>query len=230
MVRHLSEAQMERPGRRALSRTIAGLVAALSSAAGAAPAGLERLVFVRHGEKPAGNFGQLSCQGLNRSLALPSVLIARYGKPDYIFAPDPKQLATNAHRSKYDYLRPVATIEPTAIQLGMPVNTQYDTEQSDALARDLQTQPYSRALVFVAWQHTLIVQMARTLLENNGGDPKLVPDWSEDDFDSIFVVEVSRSEGKTTAQFHIEHEGLDGQSNLCPGQKPTQEKKTESPR
>jgi hypothetical protein len=29
---------------------------------------LKTIVFVRHGEKPQGGFGQLNCQGLNRAL------------------------------------------------------------------------------------------------------------------------------------------------------------------
>ena len=34
----------------------------------------ETIVFVRHGEKPEAGLGQLNCQGLNRALALPSVI------------------------------------------------------------------------------------------------------------------------------------------------------------
>ena len=44
-------------------------------------------MFIRHGEKPANDDGQLTCQGLNRALALPAVLTAKFGKPDFIFAP-----------------------------------------------------------------------------------------------------------------------------------------------
>lgn len=35
----------------------------------------QTLVFIRHGEKPNNDSGQLSCQGLNRALALPNNLI-----------------------------------------------------------------------------------------------------------------------------------------------------------
>jgi hypothetical protein len=49
----------------------------------------ETIVLLRHGEKPAGGLGQLTCKGLNRALALPSVLIGRFGKPGYIYAPNP---------------------------------------------------------------------------------------------------------------------------------------------
>ena len=49
----------------------------------------ETIVMVRHGEKPLQGLGQLTCKGLNRALALPNVLIGRYGKPDFIYAPNP---------------------------------------------------------------------------------------------------------------------------------------------
>ena len=52
------------------------------------PAG-ETIVLLRHGEKPPTGLGQLTCKGLNRALALPSLLIGRYGKPDFIYAPNP---------------------------------------------------------------------------------------------------------------------------------------------
>jgi hypothetical protein len=41
----------------------------------------QTIVFIRHGEKPSGGYGQITCQGLNRALALPDVLLAKYGKP-----------------------------------------------------------------------------------------------------------------------------------------------------
>jgi len=34
----------------------------------------ETIVFMRHGEKPSDGYGQLTCQGFNRSLAIPTVL------------------------------------------------------------------------------------------------------------------------------------------------------------
>jgi hypothetical protein len=201
------------------------LVALALLCATPARADVERIVFVRHGEKPAGNFGQLSCRGLNRALALPRVLISRYHKPDYIFAPDPKQLPQSKHRSEFDYVRPLMTIEPTAIRLGMPVNTQFDTETSEALARELLGEKYARAVVFVAWQHNLIAQMARELLKDSDADPAQVPEWRDDDYDSIYVVEIVREEGatkatKTTkaakATFRLERQGLEGLSDACP--------------
>ena len=50
---------------------------------------METVVILRHGEKPEGGLGQLAPQGFNRALALSVVLPQKFGKPDYLFAPDP---------------------------------------------------------------------------------------------------------------------------------------------
>ena len=57
-----------------------------------APPSTETILFVRHGEKPAGGLGQLSCQGLNRALALPGVIARKYGRLDAVFAAVPSRL------------------------------------------------------------------------------------------------------------------------------------------
>ena len=46
-----------------------GIFASMTAAAASAHAD-QTIVFLRHGEKPASGLGQLTCQGLNRSLAL----------------------------------------------------------------------------------------------------------------------------------------------------------------
>jgi hypothetical protein len=50
---------------------------------------VETLVCIRHGEKPPGGLGQLTNRGLNRALALPKVLLGKYGHPQFVFAPNP---------------------------------------------------------------------------------------------------------------------------------------------
>ena len=82
---------------------------------------VETIVLVRHGEKPDKGLGQLDCQGLNRALALPPVIAKTFGRPSAIFAPDPSRQKQDDGVS-YDYVRPPATIEPTAIFFGLPVN------------------------------------------------------------------------------------------------------------
>src|SRR5277367_1013399 len=88
-----------------LSTTIAALVIAFTGAycARAADA-TETIVILRHGEKPAGGYGQLNCQGLNRAMALPRVLGKLFGKPDAVFAPDPSK-AVDDPAGRADYVR-----------------------------------------------------------------------------------------------------------------------------
>src|SRR4026208_70467 len=98
------------------------LAAMVIVAATAAPArAQETIVFFRHGEKPSAGLGQLTCQGLNRALALPDVLIGRFGTPHYLYAPNPATKISDPGGSFY-YVRPLATIEPTAIRAGRSVN------------------------------------------------------------------------------------------------------------
>ncbi len=97
---------------------------------------VETIVFVRHGEKPDDDKGQLNCQGLNRALALPEVLIGKFGKPDYIFAPATTK-KSNKEGVQFSYVRPLMTIEPTAIRVGLPVETRYAFDDISGLQEEL---------------------------------------------------------------------------------------------
>ena len=173
------------------------------------------LVMIRHGEKPALGMGQLSCQGLNRALALPDVLLAKFGRPDALFAPDPG-VAASDFGQPYNYIRPLATIEPTAIRLGLPVNTRWGLGNLAPLEDELLSPKHAGQLLFIAWEHNLVVQLAKDIVARRGGDPKQVPDWDRGDFDSIYVLGLPDG---GPPSFRVDHEGLDGQSTLCPGQK-----------
>jgi hypothetical protein len=175
----------------------------------------ETIVFFRHGEKPPGGFGQLSCQGLNRALALPSVLVRKFGVPDFLFAPNPShQIEDQGQR--FDYIRPLATIEPTAVTLGLPVNTQWGLQQIDQLRGDLLAPRYAHARIFVAWEHYLLAKLVKQLVAAGGADSALVPEWQPGDFDSIYVVTLHQSHGKPVASFRLDHEGLEGRPTTCP--------------
>ncbi|MCC8393239.1 histidine phosphatase family protein [Paraburkholderia sp. MMS20-SJTR3] len=178
-------------------------------------ANTETLVFVRHGEKPREGYGQLNCQGLNRALALPAVIAAKFGKPDAIYAPDPGQ-QKNDNGHPYYYVRPLATIEPTAIQFQMPVQTPYGLDQIERLGNALVAPAYRGKLIVIAWEHRLIEQLLRQMLAAHGGDAADVPKWQSDDFDSIYIVRLDWRDGTPRASFRHEHQGLDGRSTDCP--------------
>jgi hypothetical protein len=176
----------------------------------------ETIVLIRHGEKPPSGLGQLNCQGLNRSLALPAVLLAKFGKPDYLMAPDPAHLKRDG-AGLYSYIRPLATIEPTAIALGMPVSTAYGFDEIDRLQDLLRGPDYRNALVIVAWEHKLAEQLARNILRQSGGAESEVPRWKGSDFDSMYVITIDRSaNGTVVASFKHDWERLDGLIDTCP--------------
>ena len=196
----------------ALSSLIPAASAVGEQAAGTAAT----IVFLRHGEKPEGGLGQLNCQGLNRALALAPVIAKTFGRPDAIFAPNPSLPKEDAGRL-YDYIRPLATIEPTAILFGLPVDVSFGFADTQGLQAAIEKQrvPDRNIFVLVAWEHRQIAPTVRALLAAHGADAesvKKVPDWDRSDFDSMYVVTIG--EAKTT--FEQKREGLDGQPEACP--------------
>lgn len=187
----------------------------IASTVSAAGTNARTIVFLRHGEKPDAGLGQLSCRGLNRALALPPVLTRLFGRPAAIFAPDPSKQKEDSGVS-YDYVRPLATIEPTAIALGLPVDTSFGYEDIDGLKAALEKPDYAGKLIFVAWEHKQIVDLARQMMTDNGGDAKAVPKWHGKDFDSLYVLHLGGAGAKPSATFETLAEGLDGQPEACP--------------
>src|ERR1700712_2128892 len=77
-----------------------------------ATAGPEKIVLIRHGEKPDQG-DNLSCQGLNRALQLPEVLHRKIGIPSAIFVP-----ALNLGKST-GVARMYQTIVPFAVKYNL---------------------------------------------------------------------------------------------------------------
>jgi hypothetical protein len=174
---------------------------------------VETLICIRHGEKPRHGLGQLTCRGLNRALALPNVLLAKYGTPQFIFAPNPTQKVDG---NKYYYVRPLATIEPTAIRCELPVNTQFGYQEIKGLGQELQQPQYRQATIFIAWEHGLLDDFAKQEVKRYSGNPVQVPDWPENDYDTIFVLKITRSNDLATVAFTLDHENLNHLSADCP--------------
>ncbi|MGD0797122.1 MAG: histidine phosphatase family protein [Acidobacteriaceae bacterium] len=190
-----------------------------ASSAQAPRADGETIILIRHGEKPPDGLGQLTCKGLNRALALPSLLIGRYGKPDLIYAPNPSVQVTDHSANGYSYVRPLATIEPTAIRLGMPVNAQIGFDQIDVLRQTLLQPAYAHSLIFVAWEHLKLHDFAVQMLQSYGTNPAQVPDWPNSDFETIYVFHIARSgeDGTPKATLTIQEEDLGSTlSDTCP--------------
>ena len=203
---------------------LAGLIAACALPAASASAAdsasgkreVETLVFVRHGEKPKPGLGLLTCQGLNRALKLPDFFAANFPRPDYIFAPDPSVKVTEIHGDgqRYDYVRPLLTIGPTAIRTGVPVNTQLPFNDPGLLADTLMDPRYRAATIYVAWEHLNIVTFAEILLNRFGNEGK-VPEWPNSDYDKVFVFTIDWNEPRNL-KFDVRSEGLGPIDDKCP--------------
>lgn len=193
---------------------VGGLLAC-SIAGPACAADTETLLFIRHAEKPPAGLGQLSCKGLNRALALGAVLQKKYGKIDAVFAPSPQQQKEDGEGS-FDYVRPLATVEPAAIRFGLPVHADFGYKKTDALVDALLAPTYRDSTVLVAWEHHRLDTLVPRLVKDLGGDASAITDWAKDDFDSIWRVTITRDGDKVTAAFSHDRQGLDGQPEACP--------------
>ena len=193
---------------------IAGLAVVMLGAMAARARAEETIVFFRHGEKPSSGNGQITCQGFNRAMALPNVLLGRYGKPAYLYAPNPGVKVTDPAGS-FNYVRPLATIEPIAVKLGgMPVNTKYGYTDIAHLQASLITTAKANATIFVSWEHAYLQKIVQNIMNAYGGGVA-VPAWVSGDYDSLYVVRVTY--GTTiTATFDRDSEGLNGQPTTCP--------------
>ena len=179
----------------------------------------ETIVAIRHAEKPPASLGQLTCKGLNRALALPKVLIPRYGKPERIYAPDPGTRVGQLGNLSYSYVWPLMTIEPIAIQLELPVNALIGFKNVGQLRREVLAAENANSVIYLAWEHVYLNEFAKELLKAYGKDPSVVPDWPNDEYDRIYIFKITKVGEKKDLTFSVEQQGLtDSLSDKCPGQ------------
>lgn len=162
---------------------------------------VRRIVIIRHGEKPKTG-DNLTCQGLNRALALPDTLYKRFGKPDHSYVPTIK---TGTSTSS---VRMFQTITPYAVQYDLTVNSNYPESDTVKFAKHLKTR---KGLILVVWEHTNIPGIARNLGVANP-DP-----WLGTDFDSIWIIDfIHNKKTKThTIYYTTQQEGITP-SATCP--------------
>jgi hypothetical protein len=175
----------------------------------------QTIVFLRHGEKPSGGYGQFTCQGFNRSMALPAVLLAKFGTPTYLYAPNPAFKINDSAGSFY-YDRPLATLEPLAVKLTKDIWSKYAYSDITALQKSIIKASRNNTTTFVAWEHLYLQRAVQNIMNQYGGGIT-VPAWPSTDYDSLYVVRLTyRSDGTILATFQHDREGLDGQPTACP--------------
>ena len=88
---------------------------------------------------------------------------------------------------------------------------------SASLRKELLAQENANSVIYLAWEHVYLNQFAKRLLKAYGKDPALVPDWPNEDYDRIYVFQISDVDGKKDLTFKVEQQGLNGSlSDECP--------------
>ncbi|MBY8933241.1 MULTISPECIES: histidine phosphatase family protein [Pseudomonas] len=190
-----------------------------SSESRAQPAdGTQTLVFLRHAEKPEGGLGQLNCQGLNRAIDLSTLLPEKFGKADYVFAANPtRNVEEGELDNSYSYIRPLMTISPAAIKLGLPVNIEFSANDTSDLARELLEDKYHNSTIYTAWSHGYLPELINKVAGNAVGEKQnITEDWAGNDFDSLYVLTLTWHNGKASLQSHSYKQGLDHGKETCP--------------
>ena len=175
---------------------------------------IETIIAVRHAEKTPVEIGQLSCEGLNRALLLPHFFKTHFSKPHYIFAPNPAERIT-ANGEHYSYLRPLMTIEPTAISLTMPVNTQIGFRQYQKLMQTLLEKKYHSATIYVAWEHFNLMHLASALFSQFHLNQQ-APFWRENDYNMIYIFTIDWSKHPAVVNFKVASENMRHLNKMCP--------------
>ncbi|KTC17310.1 MULTISPECIES: hypothetical protein [Pseudomonas] len=180
--------------------------------------GTQTLVFLRHAEKPGEGLGQLNCQGLNRALDLATLLPEKFGPADYVFAANPsREVEEGSNDNAYSYIRPLMTISPSAIKLGLPVNIDFGANDTGDLADELLQDKYRNATVYTAWSHGYLPELINTVAGKALGEKRTITDdWDGEDFDSLYVLTLTWHDGKASLLSRNYKQGLDNGDLACP--------------
>ncbi|MDD0975260.1 histidine phosphatase family protein [Pseudomonas fontis] len=180
--------------------------------------GTQTLVFLRHAEKPGEGLGQLNCQGLNRALDLATLLPEKFGNANYVFAANPsRHVEEGSHDDAYSYIRPLMTISPSAIKLGLPVNIDFAANDTADLANELLQDKYRNSVIYTAWSHGYLPELINTVAGKALGEKRVITDdWDGADFDSLYVLTLTWHDGKASLLSRNYKQGLNGGAQTCP--------------
>ncbi|MCR8556340.1 histidine phosphatase family protein [Mucilaginibacter sp. BJC16-A38] len=174
--------------------TIIFMVDGISSCANAQQSDNLKIVLVRHGEKEATG-ESLNCQGLNRAIQLPKVIVSKFGTPSVIFVPTLNAKSSTTHARMFQ------TASPLAIKYSLSINSKYAVDDYPSLAQSIQAQT---GTVLVVWEHKAMDNILKALGVKTKGLK-----WGDDDFDSIWIV--TYKNGKPVLS--VDKEGLHPASN-----------------
>ena len=161
----------------------------------------ETVYLIRHAEAhPAPYFedGNYVGAGQWRALDLPNALKDKI-RPDEIYSIDPAVgNASTVGNYPSSYVRPALTVEPYAIANSLPFKLATSFAVFDQNAPDLATNAsnffftggtFSNKTLLVAWEHDHIPPTVNALLSTYHGG-QTAPNWSGNDYDSIWTVKL----------------------------------------
>lgn len=154
--------------------------------------GTQTLVFLRHAEK--------------------------FGKAQYVFAANPtRNVEEGELDNSYSYIRPLMTISPSAIKLGLPVNIDFAANDTSDLADELLHDRYHNSIIYTAWSHGYLPELINKVAEEAVGQRRpITEDWASSDFDSLYVLTLTWRNGKASLHSQSYKQGLDGGEQDCP--------------
>jgi len=132
-----------------------------------------RVVIIRHAEKPTRG-DNLNCQGLNRSMRIPGMLVAKFGVPDYTYVPAMGLDSSTRHSRMFQ------TIIPLAVKYNLSINTKFAEKDSDGVASDVRNKS---GTVLMVWEHRDLTPVVRAF-----GIRDFDLHWKDDDYDSIWII------------------------------------------
>jgi hypothetical protein len=154
-------------------KNIISLILLLSAVAFTSVAQIQRVIIIRHAEKPDKG-PNLSCKGLNRATALVAVLHKKFGTPNEIYVPFMKEGKSAGHTRMYE------TIMPFAVKYNLRVNSKYTVSDAEGLANGIMKK---KGTALVVWEHKNIAKIVRAF------GIKDETKWAPDDFDSILILD-----------------------------------------
>jgi hypothetical protein len=196
--------------------------------------GPKEILIIRHGEKvgdPSDDTTggiHLALQGSSRALALPTLFYdgqtalscdlkkaqpsfsgkyvsttvpgtqPRFDTPDFLFA---TKASVNSNR-------PVETLTPTSLVLGLSINDKFDisddpTEGYPALAANLlEDYQYQGKVILICWHHGTIPALTTALKATPPGE------WSGKVFDYVWKIKYDYSSGEPVGKCDQHHEEL----------------------
>lgn len=181
-------------------------------------------MIIRHGEKlgPAAQDDEssgkhLSVQGAARAAYLPSLFLAEgattpeckllLGNPGFSAAYEEKNVASPASRfptpdfifatqASPHSVRPIETVTPTAVALGLSIDATFADADYANLAHDiLAKHKYAGKVLLICWHHGKICELANAL--NGTGAQK----WHGSVFDRVWLLDYGQSPTPAIQQF-----------------------------